>query len=443
MGAVSFLRARIPHVGRREYRVLDAPVRNKNVNTSQKTTPASIVAACLIFVAAVHATPVQAHNASMKMYDSPYYKVYTDLDRDQAREAVLRMTRMAEEYNARTQAFFSGTIKQKLPFYLFSKAQDYYAAGGPTGSAGVFMVAGGEGKLMAIADTSRDGTAGGFTWHTIQHEGFHQFVHYVVRGDIPIWVNEGLAEYFGEGVFTGDAMITGVVPQERGARIKQAIANGTFKSIEDMMLMSPSQWSDDLSTANYDQAWSMCHFLAHGENGKYQRAFAAFLQGIGRGQTWEKSWQATFGSVAGFEAKWKQYWMNLADDPTAALYAKATVATLTNFLSRAASRKQTFENFDAFIKTDSSALKQNETDWLPPTLYRDAVTSVERLKDRGYVFALVPGKNKQPTLLCTMPDGQKLTGAFRLTGVRLASAGAVTVEVSKPMPVKPAAAKRK
>ena len=50
------------------------------------------------------------------------------------------------------------------------------------------------------------------TWHTVQHEGFHQFAHVVIRGDLPIWVNEGLAEYFGEAVFTGDGFVSGVIP---------------------------------------------------------------------------------------------------------------------------------------------------------------------------------------------------------------------------------------
>ena len=42
-----------------------------------------------------------------------------------------------------------------------------------------------------------------YTWHTVQHEGFHQFAHAVIGGDIPTWLNEGLAEYFGEALFTG------------------------------------------------------------------------------------------------------------------------------------------------------------------------------------------------------------------------------------------------
>ena len=39
----------------------------------------------------------------------------------------------------------------------------------------------------------QDGHVGSRTWHVVQHEGFHQFVFAVIRGEIPTWVNEGLA----------------------------------------------------------------------------------------------------------------------------------------------------------------------------------------------------------------------------------------------------------
>src|SRR5438094_888712 len=83
---------------------------------------------------------------------------------------------------------------------------------------------------------------------------------------------------------------------------------------------------------NPDQAWSVVQFLAHGENGKYQSAFASFMRGIGTGLQWQQAWQANFGSAEGFEVKWKAYWTSLPDDPTADLYAKAIVQTVTGTL---------------------------------------------------------------------------------------------------------------
>src|SRR5690242_10590675 len=87
----------------------------------------------------------------LKTYETRYYVIRTDLNEEQAKEAAVRMTRMAEEYVRRTQGF-SGKITQRLPFYLFRHEEDYEAAGGPAGTAGVFT---GE-KLMAWAGDRPD-----------------------------------------------------------------------------------------------------------------------------------------------------------------------------------------------------------------------------------------------------------------------------------------------
>jgi hypothetical protein len=109
-------------------------------------------------------------DADLKQYETKYYTIYTDISPDDEKEAAARMTRMVEEYHARTKDF-SGTIKTRLPFYLFKSEQDYVAAGGVPGSAGVFKVDANGSSLMAIAGEHLTRQ----TWQVVQHEGFHQF----------------------------------------------------------------------------------------------------------------------------------------------------------------------------------------------------------------------------------------------------------------------------
>ena len=90
------------------------------------------------------------------------------------------------------------------------------------GSAGVYMRSDGEPRLMGVAGELENA----FTWHLIQHEGFHQFAAAVIGGDRPVWVNEGLAEYFGEAIFTGDGFIAGIIPQWRLKRIRAELSAG-------------------------------------------------------------------------------------------------------------------------------------------------------------------------------------------------------------------------
>ncbi len=341
---------------------------------------------------------------SMPSYATRYYQIYTDLPRDDVREAAIRMTKMAEEYHDRT-AGFSGSINQRLPFYLFRSANDYYAAGGIPGSAGVFTGS----KLMAIAGEH----VGAGTWHIIQHEGFHQFAAYVIRGNLPAWVNEGLAEYFGESIFTGDGFVTGVVPPERLSRLKDEMKGGRLKSIKDLMLLSHAQWNGEMSLANYDQAWSLVYFLAHGDGGKYQPAFVAFMKDIARGVPYAKAWLDRFGPADPLEARWKAYFTQLPPDTSADLIAQARVAVLTSFLARATAQKQRFESFTAFHEAaKSGGLKISDADWLPQTLLEDTL----RRLDPEAQWSLGADPQRSPEVVCASSDGVDFTGRFTLSG---------------------------
>ena len=380
---------------------------------------------------------------TMKRYETRYYVVYSDLDPEDVKDVALRMTRMAEEYYERTKTF-SGKIRQKFPFYLFKDAEDYYAAGAPVGSAGVFMVRGHEARLMAIAGER----GGGSSAHVVQHEGFHQFAHAVIGGDIPMWVNEGLAEYFGESVFTGDGFVTGVVPPGRMKRVQEKIKGKQFKSVKNMMLLTNRDWNAGLSINNYDQAWSMVHFLAHGDNGAYQKPFTQFMNDIGRRKPWQDAWQANFGSADGFEKKWADWWLSRPPNPTADLYARATVATLTSYLGRLAAQKQTFGDLAAFVRAAEAGevkLPLND-DWLPPGLLQDAIAWLGRDKNVEFAIeseaaatpapadakAAKPAKSareakviKPPRVVATLPDKTRLVGSYNPK----AATGRVTVEV--------------
>jgi hypothetical protein len=343
---------------------------------------------------------------AMKTIESKYYVIHSDLPPDDVKEASLRMTKMAEEYHERTKGF-SGTVRGRLPFYLFSNRRDYYMAGGFPGSAGVFEFNGEESRLMAVAVDNE----GGGTWHVVQHEGFHQFAHAVIAGDLPVWLNEGIAEYFGEALFTGDGFVCGVIPPKRLADIQQALNAGRFKHIPDMATMTHEQWSVELSGDNYDQAWSMVHYLIHGENGKYRDSFSAFFVDIGHKKPWEEAWNKHLGSFDGMEEKWSKWWLDQPENPSADLYARATVSTLTSYLARATTQKQTFADFDTFAKAAAEGeLKSATEDWLPPSLLKRAMKAVGN--DDETKWAIEPDATKLPTIVAILKDGTRVVGSF-------------------------------
>jgi hypothetical protein len=346
--------------------------------------------------------------AEMKTYDTPYYVIHTDLDESSEKEAAVRLTRMAETYHDRTKDF-ARTIDHKFPFYLFSSRQDYLDAGGAPASAGVFLSEDG-GKLLAFAGDHPTLA----TWHTVQHEGFHQFAHAVIGGQLPPWLNEGLAEYFGEGIFTGDGFLTGYVPPWRLARLKRE--RNTLLPFDKMMSLTSQQWNDRLNLADYDQAWSMVQFLVHGDGERYQQPLAACIREISSGKKFEQAWLDTIGPADGFEKRWRDYWLAQPPDPTADLYDRAMVSILTSFLARATAAGQTFASFDAFIAAArQQQLKINADDWLPPALLSDGIDAATPLGR----WELIVAKNRSPMLRLNTDDHGRFTGSFTVVGTHV------------------------
>jgi len=362
--------------------------------------------ACACLLAAT--STLLADDGGMKEYPTKYYLVHTDLEPAEAREAQVRMTRMAEEYQRRTEGF-SGRITTRLPFYLYKDRADYTKAGGIEKSAGYFD---GE-RLMAVTLRTQDGAISLSTWDAVQHEGFHQFAHAVI-GDLPMWADEGLGEYFGEGLFTGDGFVTGLIPQSRLVRVQKLCLEGRETPLRDLLNLTRDQWNQKIEMSRYDQAWSLVHFLAHGEQGRLQKAFVGYMKEVGKGQDWQKAYNRYLGSIPNLEDRWKRWWIEQPNNPTADGYARVTLAMLTSFLARAHAQGQTFADFEALVKTPAEEMKQGEVQWLPPGLWKVAVSEASRMRGRGVQFVLVKGR--APAIVMTMPDGGKFAGRFEVKG---------------------------
>jgi uncharacterized protein DUF1570 len=356
----------------------------------------------------------------LRSFQTPYYVLNTDLGEADAREADLRLTRMFEEYQRRT-AGFAGQIRTKFPFFLYRNDADYYAAGAPPKSAGVFIFGPNGGRLMAIAG---EHTSAG-TWHVVQHEGFHQFVAASIRYELPIWANEGLAEYFGEGIWTGDGFVTGLIPPHRLDEVKDAIRENRFKSFAQLLAMTDKEWGDKLEYSNYTEAWAMIHFLAHADNGKYQGPFLQFMKQVSTGTPAVFAWNNVFGKdTTAFEKRFAEWWLNLPENPTRDGYLQAVVQTQTSFLARAYLQKQSFPDADTFFKEfKPAALTVNRDLWLPPSLFeetRDAALKVG-------TWSIESAANQLPHLICEERDGTKLIGTFAINSGKVAKVAVQTI----------------
>jgi hypothetical protein len=375
----------------------------------------------LIALLAPGLLPPAAGQSRLKVYPSTYYDVHSDLGEAVVREAILRSDLMVREYSQRTRGF-AGRLTRRLPLYLFSNPKDYAAAGALPGSVGTFQAApNGDGKLLVLVGARPTEQ----TWRTLQHEGFHQFVHAVIGGDVPVWVNEGLAEYFAEGVFTGDDYVTGVVHPGRLRELKRLLEERKVRPLAQIMTTGLDEWNSSLSAVNYTQAWSMVHFLAHGSE-RHEKAFNDFIRDVSRGRPWEQAWKAAFGTdVRAFEKRWRAYWQELSPDHSADLYRRAVVLTMTGFYGRAVSQQQRFGSFEEFLEAARAGrLKAHRADWLPPSLLERDLPLVERVG----TWSLDP--RAPHALRCQVSESEVLTGTYELSRDRI-KPGSVKVSAAR------------
>jgi hypothetical protein len=190
-----------------------------------------------------------------------------------------------------------------MPLYLlrtvdeylrFMKSQDIDAKN----TGGMFFFSP---KLQGLA-TWTQGRSRSQTLQVLQHEGFHQFAfNYLGRG-LPTWINEGLAQYFEDAIIAGDKMTTGLANERRVTQVRHALQTDTAIDFEVLVGIASDEWADTLrgqpyrASLLYAQSWSIVYYLIHGENGKYQAAFASYLQKVSSGRDSADAMRDAFGT---------------------------------------------------------------------------------------------------------------------------------------------------
>jgi len=357
---------------------------------------------------AVAGAPSRADaGAALRKYETKYYILHTDLDRDMTRQAVVRITAMAEEYRNRTRSF-AGRITARFPLYLYKDREGYNRhPGAVRGSAGVYT-----GHALA-ATAPRPGGS----WRVVQHEGFHQFAHRVIRGRLPVWLNEGLAEYFGYGVWTGDNLVVGLISKGRLSALKEMIEDGKLMPLNKMLDMSRKEWNSELRSRNYLQAWSMVHFLVHADRGKYQEALSQYIRDLSKGRSSSAAFGRRFGSnTQAFEICYSRWWTKLKDNPSAELYDRIKVLTLTSCLARAWCTGRKFKDFNAFVaavhdgtfdKVFVDIGRRNPVFWLPTSLLKRTLPPGDEAGRWS-----IPPKPAGRLIRYVRSDGSTLVGGF-------------------------------
>ncbi|HJX90520.1 MAG TPA: tetratricopeptide repeat protein [Pyrinomonadaceae bacterium] len=139
---------------------------------------------------------------------------------------------------------------------------------------------------------------------------FHEYVHLHLRDNVPgapLWLNEGLAEFYSSIQFAGSEAELGVaIPAYVQLLGSQEML--PLKTLFSIGTNSPHYNERDKSGIFYGESWALVHYLIQGDGGRHQEQFKRFLQSVSRGDATDQTFEDAFGmSLVTAEQKLREY----------------------------------------------------------------------------------------------------------------------------------------
>jgi hypothetical protein len=306
-----------------------------------------------LLLVALAPSPSRA-DAKLRETNSRHYRIFTDLDPVLADDLTRRMDQMYDQYAARLQQFVNGHDSMpRFEVRLYEKQADYLDFAGQQfkNTGGVFMS--GRSVLAAFLEgQGRDALR-----RTLQHEAFHQFAHTYIHPDLPVWLNEGMAQVFEEGIWTGSEFLLHQAPPRRIRQLKADLEGGRLIEFGTMTRMSPQQWSANLEAdhevgaTQYNQSWAMVHFLVNAKDNlgreRYRTRLMQMMQMLHDGKKSEDAFNECFGgNTKSFQDRFIEYAHGLEASPEATLIENQGV--LADLLTELQNRGRKFDTMTAF-----------------------------------------------------------------------------------------------
>jgi len=149
----------------------------------------------------------------------------------------------------------------------------------------------------------------------LYHEGFHMTIDAVLP-KIPIWLNEGFAEYFfgTELTLQGKAWQIAKKGQmtERIDSLQYGMQSGGAVSFETIMNESREEYYSE-AYIRYGQGWSLVHFFLHYKQGVYKNVLMDYIKALKKGRSQFQVYEDVFKKqdVAKMQKEWVNYIQSL------------------------------------------------------------------------------------------------------------------------------------
>lgn len=248
----------------------------------------SLTAAAL--AALILAGPAGAGEARWTEVRTPHFQVVTDARAGDARRTALRL----ERFRAVVAQLFPdapGDDATPVTVLLFRNGRSMRPflplhEGKPETVAGLFL-SGHDRHYMII-----DATAGAAGYGTALHE----YVHLLNArgGAVPLWMNEGLAELYGNAGIDGDRVLIGAPVLEHLRTMADGSRLLPVREVLEADAQSPHYHEQDTRGFFYAQSWALVHYLLLGSSG-HPRPLRAYMGERARGASISEASRRAWG----------------------------------------------------------------------------------------------------------------------------------------------------
>ncbi len=295
---------------------------------------AAIAAACGSFFTLA----CQADQKPFTEVRSPNFRVLTDSSDHDGR-------RIAREFEEMRQVFAISFPNMRLtagaPLIIFAMHDEHSMKdlapalfrGKGAKPAGVFEH--GWEKQFAVVSLDQDVPG---AYQVVYHEYVHSLLHTNFRW-LPTWLDEGLAEFYGNTRFDGKKIYVGA-PSLR----VQHMRNGALIPLETLLVISPYSFfhgDEERIDKFYAESWALVHYLVFGENMEGGKKLNRFYVQLELGDQPVKAFREVFGDLKTVEDGLQRYVSAFAfharviDNPVAIQDKTFAVRKLSNAESRA------------------------------------------------------------------------------------------------------------
>jgi len=141
------------------------------------------------------------------------------------------------------------------------------------------------------------------------HLIYHEYVHMLMRlnlGELPLWLNEGLAEFFGYAIVSNNRSMIGT-PGAESLRVLKTQSMVPLSTLFSVVRESPYYREKDKTPIFYAESWALTHYLMVGDKRAHSKQLHEYLSLLKKGTPEPAAATQAFGDLQALEKALRNY----------------------------------------------------------------------------------------------------------------------------------------